>query len=216
MAKKVAKKSVKKTQAKKQAQKKVSRGNEPLDIKTGFMFPFNRPKGMLNILWILLPIIGWFALGGYIIRIINGFTKGDFGELPTMQFGSDFKHGFFMFLKFIPFLLVYMLFLIVIAGILGVLFMPEVILELVDFFMSAFILPILIMNFIRKETVGSLFEFSLIPLVFRHLGDYLMTLLKTIVLGVVFLVMIVIVVGIPGLAFTHNMFLADFYRRRVK
>ena len=57
-----------------------------IDFKTAFYYPFNRPIGLLNILWVLLPIIGWFALFGYTIVIIKHFIKGDFKELPEFGF----------------------------------------------------------------------------------------------------------------------------------
>jgi hypothetical protein len=43
-----------------------------------------------------------------------------------------------------------------------------------------------------------------------------MAILKSILLSLIFLVMIIILVGIPAGTFTKNIFLADFYRRRVK
>ena len=36
-----------------------------ITFEKAFKFPFNRPEGLLNILWVLLPIIGWLALFGY-------------------------------------------------------------------------------------------------------------------------------------------------------
>ena len=67
-----------------------------LDFKTAFKYPFNRAKGMLNILWMFLPIIGWFALGAYSIIIVKEFSKGEFKQLPIFNFGSDLKLGFMM------------------------------------------------------------------------------------------------------------------------
>ncbi len=81
---------------------------------------------------------------------------------------------------------------------------------------SLFILPILTINFLKKETVGSYFEFNILKSVFDNLGDYVLVILKSILLGIIFLVMWVILVGIPAGSFTQNMFLADFYRRNVK
>tara|TARA_Y100000310_G_C20138599_1_gene559196 strand:+ start:21 stop:575 length:555 start_codon:yes stop_codon:yes gene_type:complete len=183
---------------------------EKLDFKTAFHYPFNRAKGMWNILWILLPIFGWFALGGYGVRIIKEFSKGKFKQLPVMKFGSDFKLGFMMLIKAIPFMLVYMLVLgiFTITGPFGR--------GLIDFFLGFFVVPILTINFMNKETVGSFFEFKIIGTVFNNLGDYIVAMLKSILLGLIFLVMILILVGIPAGAFTKNIFIADFYRRNVK
>lgn len=180
-----------------------------LDFETAFKYPFKRAVGLLNILWIFLPIIGWFALGGYTITIIKHFIKGDFKELPKLNFNRDISLGFFMFLKAIPFMVIYALIQVGLgrfpyAGLIGLLFI------------SLFILPMLIMNFFKKETVGSLFEFGKVSAVFENFGEYLMVVLKSIALQIIFLIMIIVLVGIPAGSFTKNIFFADFYRKHCK
>jgi hypothetical protein len=181
-----------------------------LDFNTAFKYPFNRSKGMLNIFWILLPIIGWFALGGYGVRIVKEFSKGKFKKLPTFKFGDDFKLGFFMFLKALPFIIVYGL----LMGILG--YIDEWLKGSVELLLEILVVPILTINFMNKQTVGSFFEFSKIRYVFENFADYIVAILKSILLFIVFLVMVIVLVGIPAMAFTNNIFLADFYRRNVK
>ena len=181
-----------------------------LDFNTAFKYPFNRAKGMWNILWALLPIIGWFALGGYCVRIVQEFSKGKFKQLPPLSFSSDLKLGFMMFLKAIPFIIIY-----IIVALLLTIINPWA-KAFIDIFLCIFIVPILTINFLNKETVSSFFEFEIIKSVFNNLGDYIVALLKSLLLGLVFLIMWLILVGIPAGAFTQNMFLADFYRRRVK
>ena len=124
-----------------------------LTFGEAFKYPFNRWKGMLNILWVLLPIFGWFALGGY-----------------------------------------------------------GVILSLV---VSLFVLPIVMVHFMVKQTVQSSFDFQVSKAVFNNLGDYVFVLVKTIGLSIVFVLLMIVLVGIPGNAFTKHIFLADFYRRNV-
>ena len=51
---------------------------------------------------------------------------------------------------------------------------------------------------------------------FNNFVDYIMVLLRSILLFVVFLVMSIILIGIPANAFSQYMFLTDFYRRNVK
>ncbi|MDP6600255.1 MAG: hypothetical protein QF798_02350 [Candidatus Woesearchaeota archaeon] len=184
-----------------------------LDFKTAFKYPFNRAKGMWNILWIFLPIIGWFTLGGYGVRIVQEFSKGKFKQLPILKFGSDLKLGFFMFLKALPFVLAYMLFGIII-GMVSDTINPW--LNLIRIFTEIFVIPILAINFMNKETISSFFEFGIVKYVFTNLGDYIVAILKGILLGIIFLIMIVVLVGLPASSFTKNIFLADFYRRRVK
>jgi len=183
--------------------------NNPLDFSTAFKYPFNRPLGLLNILWLLIPIIGWFAFMGYSIRIIKNFVKGDFKELPLFSFSRDLNLGFFMFLKSIPFILVIWVINFILA------FIP-MIGTLANLFVNLFIVPLLIINFFVKEKIESYFETDIIKLVFNNLGDYIIVILKSIALGIIFLILYIVLVGIPGNAFTKNIFFADFYRRYVK
>ncbi len=181
-----------------------------LEFKPAFMYPFNRAKGMLNIFWVLLPIIGWFALGGYGVRIVKEFSKGKFKSLPKFNFSGDLKLGFFMFLKALPFVLAYT----VLVAILN--FISPWFGGVANFFLRVLVVPILGINFFNKETVGSFFEFKILSSVFSNLGDYIMALLKSLLLGLIFVIMIIVLVGIPAGAFTQSIFIADFYRRRVK
>lgn len=184
--------------------------NNSLDFKTAFKYPFNRPIGMLNILWLLLPILGSFANYGYLVVIIRQFLNNDFKELPEFNFKDNLSLGFFMFLKTIPFILVFVviqtiaMFISPIIGFLGILFIV------------LFILPILFINFIKNGTVRSFFDFNTIVPVFNNFGNYLIVLLKTTGLGILFLLMMLILVGIPGYIFTQYIFYADFYREYVK
>ena len=184
--------------------------NVKVNFETAFHYPFNRMKGLLNILWMLLPIFGWFALFGYGIRIIQEFTLGKYKKLPEMKFGDDMKLGFFMFLKAIPFI-------IMLVVIFGALYIVHPALESVtETLLSILILPIMGIHFANKQTVGSLFEFEITAAVFKNLGDYLFALVKEIGLAIVFLILSIVLVGIPALMFTQNIFFTDFYRRKVK
>ncbi len=182
---------------------------EALDFKTAFKFPFNRPVGMLNILWVLIPIVGWFALGGYMFRNIQGFMRGQFQELPLFDFVADMKLGFWMFVKALPFMILYT----IVLGILGEINEWLLLLRIPFEFL---IFPILMMNFVKKGTAASLFEFDVSKVVFEHFSDYVTALVKSFFLAIVFAIMMLVLVGIPAGAFTNNMFLADFYRRNVK
>jgi len=182
---------------------------EIVDFGSAFKYPFNRAVGLLNILWLFVPIIGWFALFGYSVTIVKHFLKNDFSELPKLDFGRDLGLGFMMFIKSIPFAIVLtivnlILIFIPFVGILG------------SWFVSLIIVPILMINFFNKETVASYFEFDKVKYVFENFGDYIIALLKTIAIKIIFVLMIIVLVGLPALSFTQNIFLADFYRRNVK
>jgi hypothetical protein len=194
---------------KKRPVKKSKSKMTALDFNTAFSYPFKRKKALWNILLIFLPIIGWFALYGYTIRIVKEFSKGKFKQLPVLKFKSDMKLGFFMFFKSLPFVLVYM---IIIGGLTAI----NPFLRLITLPFEILLLPILVVNFFNKETISSLFEFKLIHVVLDNLGDYIMVLLRGIALSLTFFIMWIVLIGIPAGAFTSYMFAADFYRRHVK
>ena len=182
---------------------------DSLNFKAAFKYPFNKAVRMFNILWMFVPFIGWLALFGYGIEIIKHFIKGDFKELPKMEFGKHLKLGFFMFLKFIPFMIIITIINIVLV------FIP-IIGTLASWFISLFVVPILIINFFNKETIESYFEFEIIRAVFEDFEEYIIALLKSLALAVIFMLMFLILVGIPARSFTQNIFIADFYRRFIK
>jgi hypothetical protein len=187
-----------------------------LTFTQAFKYPFNRAKGMWNILWVFVPFIGWFALGGYGARITQEFLKGEFNQLPLFSFKNDLNLGFSLFLKSLPFLLAYMVVGAVLGGIGEAGESMEALTGFVSFILDLFVVPMLAMNFIRKMTIESFFEFDLIKVVINNFKDYVIALLNTLALTLVFLVLSVVLVGIPAGAFTKNIFLADFYRRNVK
>lgn len=183
---------------------------EILDFKTAFKYPLNRPVGMLNILWLFVPIFGWFALWGYAAVIIRGFLKGEFRELPLLDFVPHMKLGFYLFVRYIPFMLAYG----VVSAILGS--FESSFIAFAQFIAELFLLPLVCVNFMYKGTVASSFEFSLVKVVFDDLGEYCIVLGKSFALGFIYLVMSIILIGIPAGAFTNSIFLADFYRRKIK
>lgn len=187
-----------------------------LTFTQAFKYPFNRARGMWNILWIFVPFIGWFALGGYTIRITQEFLKGEFNQLPTFSFKSDMDLGLSMFLKSLPFILAYIVANTILGEIGSIGGGLGAITGLITFIFDLFVLPILFMNFMHKMTVDSLFEFDIAKVVYNNLSDYAEAILKSFGLGVIFAIMSVVLVGIPAGAFTKNIFLADFYRRNVK
>ncbi|MFW6282769.1 MAG: DUF4013 domain-containing protein [Minisyncoccales bacterium] len=186
-----------------------------LEFKKGIKYPFKRTKGLLNILWLFLPIFGWFALGGYGIRIIQEFSKGNFEKLPRFKFVDNMKLGFFMLIKSIPFSLAYIFFLVIVKEIINSSFAPNFYISIIELFIGLFIVPVLTINFLNKETVESYFEFNIILEVFNNLEDYVIALLKDFLLGLIFVFMFIILVGIPAALFTKSIFVADFYRRKI-
>jgi len=209
-----------------------------INFEKAFSYPFAKSSRLLNFLWVLLPLIGWFALYGYTVRIIKGFTEQKFKQMPALELGEDISLGFFMFLKSIPgFLVIWAaLFLTTLIPFIGI---PLYIIAII-------MMPLLIVHFIVKQTVVSLMEYSELKVIFSDFADYLIALIKGILAGMIYLVimgipvglvvllgfvmkinfwtvLLLIALGIPAtmIAFmcfaasgvTKNLFIADFYGR---
>ncbi len=183
---------------------------EKIDIITALKYPFNRPKRLLYALWILVPIIGWLALFGYVVRIVNEFIEGKYEELPQLHFTDDLKLGFSMFLKSLPFYIVYA---VLVAGIMVI---DEYKRQILSFLLGFFVLPILSVNFYRKQTVGSYFDFGKLGYVMNNIGDYIIAMLKQYATSIIFLVLSIVLIGIPALYVTSMIFAANFYGRFVE
>lgn len=124
---------------------------------------------------------------------------------------DDLKLGFLMFLKSLPFMFLYA---ILIVGVLY--FVNETAAETLNLLICFFVLPILMINFFRKQTIESYFEFSILKHVVGNLGDYLVTMIKQYALSIIFMILIFLLVGIPALYVTGSIFVANFYGRRVE
>ena len=179
-----------------------------VEFSQAFKYVFNRPIGMLNILWIFLPIIGWLALIGYVIRIIQEYIRGKFRKLPYFRFSNNLVFGLIMFFKSLPLLIVF--------GIVSSIINKLPLGNITTILLSLLILPMLFVNLFHKESVRASFDLSVVKPVFSNLIDYVVVLIKTLVLQLIFMVMSIILVGIPALVFTKNIFIADFFRRHIK
>lgn len=209
-AKKTTKKAVKKTSAKPSAKKApTAKKAKELTFREAFTFPFNRFVGLFNIFWILVPIFGWFALGGYKVRITQMFIKGNYKQLPEMHFVDDMILGAKMFFKAIPLVLAVAIF----AGVLQVLGPVGTIATIL---LEILVLPVLILNFLKNETVASSFELGKARAVFENLWEYIVALLKDILLAIVFVLLTIVLVGFPAGVFSKSIYLANFFNRFVK
>lgn len=178
---------------------------ENLSLSEAFKYPFKTPSRLIYILLLLIPILGWLILFGYLVRLVNEFIEGRYEGLIKLEIVDDLKLGFFTFLKSLPFFIAYIIVISVVSYIntsLG---------SLVSFLLQFFVIPILMVNFFRKQTIESYFEFDLLNIVKNNLGDYIMMIIKQYAVTIVFLILSFIIIGIPGLFFTSSIFVANFY-----
>lgn len=181
-----------------------------ISLSEAFKYPFKVPKKLLYALLILVPILEWLVLFGYIIRLINEFVEGRYKEPIDLDLMEDLKLGIIDFLKALPFYITY------IIVIFAVNYVSETLGNLIGLLLGFFVIPILMVNFFRKQTIESLFEFYILNFVKDNLGDYIVTVLKQSALEIVFAIISIVLIGIQAMIFTSSIFIANFYGRWVE
>jgi hypothetical protein len=183
---------------------------ETITFSDALKFPFKVPARLLYALLLLIPILGWIILFGYGVRLINEFIEGRYNGPIKIEYIEDLKLGFIAFVKLIPLYIVHL----IIVG--SIMYASMTLGKLVNFMLAFFILPMLIVNFMRKQTVGSAFEFQVLNVVKDNSGDYIVTMLKQILLGFIFMLLSFVLIGIPALIFTNSIFIANFYGKYIE
>jgi hypothetical protein len=184
--------------------KKGAKKIQFLSLEEGLKWPWNNAKRQWYALWILLPILGWFALGGYIKKILANVAKGDVSGLPEFgDFWQNLGAGFMLFLYLIPLAL-----LITLVGII-----PWVG-SIISFFAWIIVFPYMFINVIVEDKFAASFDFSKWwRVVIGHFAEYVIAFLKSFIFGIVYFVLSLVIVGIPGSIFGKNIFIADFYAK---
>ncbi|MBI5881315.1 DUF4013 domain-containing protein [archaeon] len=177
----------------------------------GLRYPWAKPGRLWNILWFFVPIIGWFALMGYMVRIVQALNKGKVKELPVMDnFWDKFTLGLMMFIKMLPFCILlgivsWILRLVPVAG------------AIAYGLIVLLIVPYLTINLFVTEKFASLFEFSkAVKVVANNFKKYVIALLLSLFYGAVYVVLSIVLVGIPCLMFGKSYFMVEFYRTAKK
>jgi len=168
----------------------------------GLRYPWGVPKRLWNILWALIPVLGWLALIGYSQNIIRAIVAGNKKDLPEfISFGENLRKGFLLFVKMLPLVLAYFFIttIPVIGGIAG-------------FVAVVFFMPYLIINLFITDDFGESFNIKKVwDNVFNNLEEYLIAYLKMIGFTLVYGILLIILIGIPCLQFGCWFFLAEFY-----
>lgn len=177
---------------------------ETISFSDALKFPFKEPLRLLYALWLLIPILGWLILFGYVVRLVNEFIDGNYNGLIKLEIIEDLKLGIAMFVKALPFYVVYFLILS------AVIYLNDTLGSLIQL-LAMFIVPLLAVNFFRKQTISSFFEFDVLNVARDNLGEYITTVIKQIVLSIIFAILSLLIIGIPAFYFTSSIFIANFY-----
>ena len=179
-------------------------------ISEGFKYPFVRFRAIWSYWWILVPIIGYFSMLGYVRTIVKDVLKGNTKELPKFgSFWNNIGPGFMLFLLGAIYSVVYV--------ILGVIPFLGVLLSICFSIISV----VLIIQYIESgKFEDGLNVVKATKVIINNIEGALLTLLKSIVVYLGFLVasvfIITLLVTLPGMTFSPIYLWADFYRTAKK
>ncbi|RZD30618.1 MAG: hypothetical protein CXT77_04075 [uncultured DHVE6 group euryarchaeote] len=174
----------------------------------GLKYPWIRPKGLTNIFWALIPLLGPFIMLGYMVDIINSVVSGKKAQgLPTFRgFGDTLAEGFMYSLRVLPiFILV-----IILTGIFGM--VNDSLGQIIYFLILIFYFPLMIINVMVKKKLSATFEFKhIFGMVFKNFGGYIGALIKT--SGYFFIsgLLLFVLVGFP-MSMSGYVYFADLYK----
>ncbi len=176
-------------------------------IKEALKYPFANWKRMFNYWWMLIPIWGWFVVAGYLVRVINEIIKkGSKNELPAIRpWEGLFKTGFLAIITLVILsLFVFVLMLIPYVGVVAYIYI-------------SLILPVLWIQFAETKRIrDGLDVLRASNTIFTHLGKYVLALLKSFVVAIIYLLasipIITFVVTVPVYYFSFLYLFVDFYR----
>ncbi|MEK6901620.1 MAG: DUF4013 domain-containing protein [Nanoarchaeota archaeon] len=176
-------------------------------IGEALKYPFANFKRVFNYWWILIPIWGWFVVSGYGIRIINTLVNGNTKELPAIRpFTGLFRTGFFAVVTWLTIAIITGLFTLI--PVLGWIVYAYII----------FIAPLLMFQFAEQGRIRDGFNvLRASKTMFSSFGRYLVAYVKTIVVGIVFLLasilIITLIVTLPAISFSQYFFFAEYYKQ---
>ncbi len=165
-------------------------------IKGALAYPFINFKSFWNILWLLLPIIGWLFFAGYTLQILKAISNRKDKGLPK---SNPFLDNFLLGLKYIIFYLPLILVLIL-ANFYNIgLYFLIVILAYLP-------MPFLVVQFSRDEKFKSLYNYKKGYIILsKNIKKFLLFILFTIAIDLIWVLssifIVTIIVTYPALIY---------------
>lgn len=175
-------------------------------IGQAFKYPFSNMKRFFNFFWIIVPIWGWFVVGGWALRIINEIRNGNSKEVPAIRpWEGLFSTGFF-----------FIVFSLIISIVMQVLIWIPI-LGWIGYLYIAIISPALMMQFAKNVKFGEgLNIVEATKTTFKNFGSWILTLLKVILVTAVFLIasipVVTLIITLPAMTYAQYLLWADWYR----
>lgn len=186
-------------------------------VASAICYPFANIRRLFNYYWGIVPILGWMAILGYYIQIVQAVVlKKKAGELPKFSgFWRNVQRGAPLFL-IIALLCLAMVALRVIGEQLAFGF----VFACLSFYLG-FITPVLLLQYALAENFLAGFDInSASRTVFSNFWAYIATLLKILVVSLCYLLasffVVTIVLTLPASKFSQYYLFAQFYASALK
>ncbi len=186
-------------------------------VASALSYPFANIRRLFNYYWGFIPILGWMAVLGYYIQIVQAIVlKKKNMELPGFSgFWINVKRGAPLFL-IIAMLGLAMIALRFVGGqvALGFIF------GFASFYLG-FITPMLLLQYAVSENFSAGFDISNASrIIFSNFWAYIATLLKILVVSLCYLLasffVVTIVLTLPASKFSQYYLFAQFYTAALK
>ncbi len=186
-------------------------------VASALCYPFTNIRRLFNYYWGLIPILGWMAVLGYYIQIMQAIVlkKKDRGLPGFNGFWINVKRGAPLFL------IVVMLSLAMIAlRFIGGQIAFGFIFTFASFYL-AFITPMLLLQYAVSENFSAGFDINNVSrIIFLNFWAYIATLLKILVVSLCYLLasffVVTIVLTLPASKFSQYYLFAQFYTTVLK
>lgn len=182
-------------------------------IKSALKYPFAKFGRLFYWLWLLVPIIGWLAFSGYILRIVQNVISGKYKEAP--KFGPFWDNCV---------LGLYSLVLgLVLGGITGVfsflqlpMGMAGTIVYCAVAVYVALVGPIMVIQLAETESLSKAFDVVRAhKIVFKNFRKYIIVVLQQLAVSIILLLasipIITLVFTLPAMSYSKQYLYARFY-----
>ena len=182
-------------------------------IGDALKYPFAKFKRLFYWLWLFIPIFGWLAFSGYVLRIIQEVIKGKHRQVPKFgQFWPNCKLGLLAWIISIV-IAVVMLFVGLLQLVLG---LWGTVIYYISVIYISLISPIMIVQLAETEDLAKGFNFIRAhKVVFGNFWPYIIMLLKQLVVTIVLLLasipIITLVFTFPAMSYSKQYLYSRFY-----
>lgn len=158
-------------------------------------YPFNSKgwisKAAIGAVLMIIPILGWFTLAGYMVRIIREVMDGN-QELPEYDYGADFSRGLMIFLFSLAYEIPAIIIAVILRSVMGQNVIGQLLASVVGFVISLLITVAMIRYAQTEDTSVYLQLGENANTLTNNLGTVISYFINTLLFGVIAWIMIVI------------------------